>query len=96
MTPWDPATGKLDTGSISRQTELVCENIKKVLNAAGADFKNVVSCRVYLSNLTKETFSEMNSVYMRYFGESLPTRATIGAQLLGFDVEIECVANLSL
>lgn len=94
MTPWDPSTGKIERGSIARQTELVLENIKKVLAAAGADFDSVVSSRVYLSNLTMENFKEMNEVYTRYFGDSAPARATIGAQLLGFDVEIECVANL--
>ncbi len=94
MTPWDPTTGKIERGSIARQTELVLENIKKVLSAAGAGFENVVSSRVYLSELTMENFKEMNEVYTRYFGESAPARATIGAQLLGFDVEIECVANL--
>jgi len=94
MTPWDPTTGKIERGSIARQTELVLENIKKVLAAAGAGFENVVSSRVYLSDLTLENFKEMNGVYARYFGESAPARATIGAQLLGFDVEIECVANL--
>jgi len=95
MTPWDPATGKIERGSIAHQTELVLENIKKVLAAAGAGFENVVSSRVYLSDLTKENFQEMNAVYARYFGESAPARATIGAQLPGdFDVEIECVANL--
>jgi 2-iminobutanoate/2-iminopropanoate deaminase len=94
MTPWDPATGKIERGSITRQTELVLENIKKVLAAAGGGFENVVSSRVYLSELTAENFKEMNAVYARYFGESAPARATIGAQLLGFDVEIECVANL--
>jgi enamine deaminase RidA (YjgF/YER057c/UK114 family) len=36
----------------------------------------------------------MNEVYARYFGDAKPVRATIGAQLLGFDVEIECVAVL--
>ena len=41
-----------------------------------------------------ENFREMNSVYTRYFGTSAPARATIGTQLLGFDVEIECVAVL--
>lgn len=94
MTPWDPTTGKIERGSIARQTELVLENIKKILSAAGAGFENVVSSRVYLSDLTMENFKEMNEVYTRYFGESAPARATIGAQLLGFDVEIECVANL--
>ena len=95
MTPFDPATGKIERGSVSRQTELVLENIKKVIAAGGASLADVVSCRVYLSNLTPESFREMNEVYARYFGESKPARATIGAQLLGFDVEIECVAVLA-
>jgi 2-iminobutanoate/2-iminopropanoate deaminase len=95
MTPFDPVTGKIDRGSISRQTGLVLENIKNVLAAGGASLADVVSCRVYLSNLTPENFREMNEVYARYFGESKPARATIGAQLLSFDVEIECVAVLA-
>ena len=94
MTPFDPVAGSIARGSISRQTELVLENIEKVLAAGNATLADVVSCRVYLSNLTPESFREMNEVYARYFGESKPTRATVGAQLLGFDVEIECVAVL--
>jgi 2-iminobutanoate/2-iminopropanoate deaminase len=48
---------------------------------------------VYLSELTPENFQAMNEVYAKYFGESKPARATIGAQLPpGFDVEIECIA----
>lgn len=92
MTPWNPETGVIDRGSITRQTELVLENVAKVLREAGADFSNVVSSRVYLSNLTPENFGEMNEVYKRYFGASAPARATLGVALLGFDVEIECVA----
>ncbi len=94
MTPFDPLTGKIERSSIAEQTRLVLENIKKVLGASEATLADVVSCRVYLSNLTPETFKEMNTVYAGYFGDSLPARATIGAQLLGFDVEIECVAVL--
>ena len=93
MTPYDPASGKLERGTITQQTELVLENVKNVLRAGGATLNDVVSCRVYLSNLTPENFKEMNDVYARYFMESKPARATLGAQLPpGFDVEIECVA----
>jgi 2-iminobutanoate/2-iminopropanoate deaminase len=95
MTPFDPASGTIQRASISQQTELVLENIKNVLAAGGASLNEVVSCRVYLSNLTAENFREMNEVYARYFGDAKPARATIGAQLLGFDVEIECVAVLA-
>ena len=95
MTPYDPAQGKIDRGSITRQTELVIENIKNVLEQGGATLANVVSCRVYLSDLTPENFQEMNAVYAKYFNEAKPARATIGAQLPpGFDVEIECIAVL--
>jgi 2-iminobutanoate/2-iminopropanoate deaminase len=76
MTPFDPEAGKIDRTSISRQTELVLENIKNVLGAGGVSLADVVSCRVYLSNLTAENFREMNEVYARYFGESKPARAT--------------------
>ena len=94
MTPFNPVTGKIERGSVGEQTALVLENIKKVLGAAGATIADVVSCRVYLSNLTPETFREMNEIYSTVFAGSLPARATVGAQLLGFDVEIECVAVL--
>ncbi len=96
MTPFDPATGKIERGTVGEQTELVLQNMRKVLEAGGASFADVVSCRVYLSDLTTETFQEMNSIYARHFGESLPSRATVGVQLLGFDVEIECVAALPI
>jgi 2-iminobutanoate/2-iminopropanoate deaminase len=95
MTPYDPAQGKIDRGSIARQTELVIENIRNVLAQGGATLDNVVSCRVYLSELTPENFQAMNEVYAKYFSEAKPARATIGAQLPpGFDVEIECIAVL--
>ncbi|MFZ4682400.1 MAG: RidA family protein [Terrimicrobiaceae bacterium] len=94
MTPFDPATGKIERGTVAQQTELTLNNVKNVLAAAGASLADVVSCRVYLAEFTKENFQAMNEVYARFFGESKPARATVGAQLLGFDVEIECVATV--
>lgn len=95
MTPYDPAAGKIVRGSIAEQTDLVLRNVVGVLTAGGATLHDVVSCRVYLSDLTPENFRAMNEVYTRFFGESKPARATVGIQLLGFDVEIECVAAVS-
>jgi 2-iminobutanoate/2-iminopropanoate deaminase len=96
MTPWDPVTGKIERGSVAEQTRLVLENIKRVVEGSGANLADTVSCRVYLSELNPEAFKEMNAVYAEYFaGDHPPARATIGAQLLGFDVEIECVVALA-
>jgi 2-iminobutanoate/2-iminopropanoate deaminase len=96
MTPWDPATGKIERGSISEQTHLVLENIRRIAEGSGAKLENTVSCRVYLSDLSQKNFHDMNAVYTEYFGtDNPPARATVGAQLPGeFDVEIECVIAL--
>ncbi|GAB4183366.1 MAG: RidA family protein [Terrimicrobiaceae bacterium] len=94
MTPYDPAKGSISRGSIAEQTRLVLENIRRVLENAGASLADVASCRVYLNDLTPERFAEMNAVYAEYFGSTKPARATLGVVLPGFDVEIECVAVL--
>jgi len=96
MTPWDPATDKIERGTIAEQTRLVLENIRRIVTEAGGDLADTVSCRVYLGKMTSENFKELNAVYADYFpGENPPARATIGAQLPGdFDVEIECVVAL--
>jgi 2-iminobutanoate/2-iminopropanoate deaminase len=92
MVPFNPALASIERGTIGRQTELVIENIRRVLAQANATLENVVSCRVYLSDLNPDTFAQMNEVYVRYFATSKPARATVGTALLGFDVEIECIA----
>jgi 2-iminobutanoate/2-iminopropanoate deaminase len=92
MTPYNPESGGIERGTIAGQTRLVLANMRNVLAAGGASPADVVSCRVYLSELTPETFGEMNAEYALFFGDAKPARATIGAALPGFDVEIECVA----
>ena len=95
MTPGDMNTGQIERGTVAEQTRMVLENIKRVVEGTGSRLENAVSCRVYLSNLTPETFKEMNGVYAEYFnGDHPPARATVGTQLLGFDVEIECVVAI--
>jgi 2-iminobutanoate/2-iminopropanoate deaminase len=90
--PLDLATYEIHRGSLEEQTRLTFENLKTHLEASGASLADVVNCRVYLAELNPETFAEMNKVYMEYFPTDRPTRTTIGCQLLGIDVEIDCVA----
>ena len=94
QTPYDPAAGGIVRGSIAEQTSLVLQNLDRTLAAAGCSKADVVSCRVFLQELTSANFQEMNAVFAEYFGESKPARTTVGLQLLNMDVEIEAVAAL--
>lgn len=92
--PFDAETGRIERGTIGEQTRIVLTNLRRAVAAAGGSLDAVVSCRVYLQPYTAETFAEMNAVYAEFFGSAKPARATVGAGLLGFDVEIEAVVAL--
>jgi 2-iminobutanoate/2-iminopropanoate deaminase len=88
--PFDPKTGKMPA-SFEEQAAQVFENIKAIVEAAGARLSDVVKVNVYLADLAN--FSKMNEVYRRYFSGDYPARATVGAQLLlGMGIEVECIA----
>lgn len=84
--------GKLVLGTIEEETELTLRNLGTILEQAGASFADVVRCGVFLADL--DEFGRMNAVYERFFPVPRPARTTVGAQLLGFKVEIDCVALL--
>lgn len=88
-TPCNAATGEMADG-IEDQTRQVMENIKAVLEAAGASMDDVVKSTVHLSDLS--TFQRFNTVYAEYFNDPKPVRTTVGSQLLGMLVEIDVVA----
>lgn len=81
------------TGDITVQTRAVMENAGQLLKAAGMDFSNVVSGRVYLPDTAG--FQQMNEVYRGYFPSNPPARATVKAGLAGsqYAVEITFVAS---
>lgn len=88
--PFDPKTGEMPA-KFEDQVAMTLENIKAILEAAGATLADVVKVNVYLADLNN--FQKMNEVYRRYFKEDYPARATVGSQLLGqMTIEIECIA----
>mgnify|MGYP000941322005 FL=1 len=88
----DPKTGSLITDSIERETEQVLENLGAVLRAAGMDYKDVVRCTVYMTDIND--YAQINEVYSRYFNESPPAREAVQVAALprGARVEISCIA----
>lgn len=90
----DPATGNMVSGDFSAQVHRVFSNLRAVLRAAGADFRNVTKVTVYLTDLSN--FQTLNSIYAEVFGEHKPARSTIGVAQLprGAAVEIDLIAAL--
>ena len=88
----NPETNQLEAGAAAAQTRRVLENIRTILQAAGADLADVVKCGVFLADI--QEFSEMNRVYAECFGESKPARTTaeVGLPHKDMKVLIDCVA----
>ena len=88
--PLDPVSGAIIEGDVSAQTERVLENLKAVLEAAGSSLEKVLKTTVYIKDMTE--FGKINEVYARYFGASLPARATVEVARLPRDVKVEIEA----
>ncbi|MBT8461814.1 MAG: RidA family protein [Gemmatimonadetes bacterium] len=87
-----PGTLEMPDG-IAAQTRQTMENIKTVLEAAGATLYDVVKCTVFLDNM--DDYWPMNEVYASYWEGSPPARSAFGADglALGALLEIECLAT---
>ena len=92
MGPVDPKTGEVRLGEIEEQVRLTLNNVRAVLEDAGASLPSVVKTTVYLREMND--FPRMNAVYAEYFGDAKPARTTIQAARLPLDigVEIDAVA----
>lgn len=87
-------SGELVVGGIQDQTHQVFENLRGVLEAAGASFETVVKATVFIKNM--DDFAALNEVYGQYFSEHKPARSCVEVARLPKDVlvEIEVVALL--
>jgi 2-iminobutanoate/2-iminopropanoate deaminase len=83
--------GEFLDADVKTQTKQVCENLKAVLEAAGAKIENVVKTTIFLDDINN--FNDVNEVYGEYFAHK-PARSTVAVKELpkGAKVEIECVA----
>ncbi|QGQ43927.1 RidA family protein [Metabacillus sediminilitoris] len=86
------ADGELITGDISVQTHQVFQNLKAVLEEAGASLETVVKATAFLKDMN--SFAEFNDVYGQYFSEHKPARSCVEVARLPKDVlvEIEVIA----
>jgi 2-iminobutanoate/2-iminopropanoate deaminase len=87
----NPDTG-VTSDDIQEQTRQTLENLKRVVEAAGTSFANVIKVNIYLRDIADRP--AVNEVYKTYFPTNPPGRTCIGNA--GFDgntrIEIEMVA----
>ena len=91
--PVDFKTSKFILGTIEEETHRTLQNIKAIVEAAGATMEQVVKCTVHLRDI--DEFDRYNEVYATYFPGIKPARTTVQSVLAeGIKVEIDCIVKL--
>ena len=92
--PFDPKTGEIFKGDISRQAELVLSQMQQCVEAPGSSLDNVLKVNVYVTSV--DMFPAVNDVYRRFFPKDYPARIFINVPAWngGFDIEVDCIAAL--
>src|SRR5262245_45496307 len=82
--------------SFARQVEIVLDNLKAVMEAAGSDMSCLLKVQVWLKDQRQQ--HEFDAIYRRYFptAEAMPARTRLQAGRLPMDcaVEIEAVGYI--
>jgi 2-iminobutanoate/2-iminopropanoate deaminase len=90
------AEGRLVGGAdVVAQTRQVFRNMKRVLDAVGADVGDILKVTVYLTDVADR--AAINPVRQEFFGAARPASTLIGVTALvlpGMKVEIEAVVGL--
>lgn len=89
--PVDAATGAIPP-NLDGQARQCLDNVRHVLEAAGAGMDDVAQITVFLADIAD--FAAFNAVYAEYFSAPFPTRTTISCTLRGILVEVNAVAEL--
>lgn len=94
----DPA-GRVIAHDIETQCRAVFENVRLVLEDAGASWNDIVDVTVFLTDMQND-FATYNSIYPEYFagpGKPNPTRTTVevGALPTPIAIELKVIAFLA-
>ena len=71
LPPFDPQTGEIKRMPFRQQAEIVLEQMKRCVEAAGSSLERVVKCNVYCTP-DESHFETFNEIYARYFPTESP------------------------
>ena len=87
----------IGVGDIAIQTRTVLENLKKVLEGAGANLQDVIKLNIYVTNMA-EYRERTREIRREYFPQDFPSSTLVEIKSLAhpeFMVEIEAIAAVS-
>ncbi|MGY1424862.1 RidA family protein [Lysobacter sp. A289] len=91
------ADDRLVSYDIDAQTRAVFANVRSVLEASGAHWRDLVDVTVYLTDMEAD-FPRYNAVWAEYFPDidTAPCRTTVGISALPtpIAIELKCIAAL--
>jgi 2-aminomuconate deaminase len=87
--------GKILSYDIEEQAKSVFDNIRFILEDAGASWENLVDVTVFLTNM-KDDFKKYNEIYAHYFAQNRPCRTTVEILSLPtpIAIELKCTAYM--
>lgn len=88
-------TGNYKSFDFEAQCHSVFQNVRRVLEASGAKWENLVDVTVFLTDMQRD-FLTYNRVYAEYFKDNQPCRTTVGIDALPtpIAIELKCIAVL--
>ena len=89
----DPSGNVVGAGDMKAQTRQVLQNVKTVLEAAGASMEDVVKITVYITDIS--VLRETHEVRAEFFPDPPPASTGIEVSALAFPgllIEIEAIA----
>jgi 2-iminobutanoate/2-iminopropanoate deaminase len=92
MDPMDIEKGLIIMGDIDKATELVLENMKRLLESVGSSMARVVKVTIFMKDMAD--FQRMNAVYARYFQGGPPARTCVAVKEVpgNFQLKVEAIA----
>jgi len=88
--PINPETGELVKGDIQAETKQSMENLKAIIEEAGATLENAVKVTIFIKDM--DQFGLVNETYGQYFPVNPPARACVEVTRLPKDVNVEIEA----
>jgi 2-iminobutanoate/2-iminopropanoate deaminase len=90
----DFKTSAFVLGTIEDETIRTLDNIKAIVEKAGATMDDIVKCTVHLSDI--RDFDRFNKIYAGYFPGTKPARTTVQSVLAeNIKVEIDAIAKIA-